>query len=86
LDDKRIVAIDMCRRGFVPGYEVWVFHGESGTQAIEEEEENYSTRVDIMDEMLEAILVEITEDPPATEVEAFFKLLKVSEESLHEHT
>jgi hypothetical protein len=39
-----------------------------------------------MDEMLEAIQVEVTKDPPTTEVEAFFKLLKALEELLHEHT
>jgi hypothetical protein len=39
-----------------------------------------------MDKMLEAIHVEFTEDPPTAEVEAFFKLLKALEESLHEHT
>jgi hypothetical protein len=39
-----------------------------------------------MDEMLEAIRAEVTKDPPIAEVEAFFKLLKASEESLHEHT
>jgi hypothetical protein len=40
----------------------------------------------MMDEMLEAIQAEVTEDPPTTEVEVFFELLKVLEESLHEHT
>jgi hypothetical protein len=39
-----------------------------------------------MDEMLDAIQAEVTEDPPTTEVETFFKLLKASEESLNEHT
>jgi hypothetical protein len=39
-----------------------------------------------MDEMFEAIQVDVTKDPPTAEVEAFFKLLKVSEELLHEHT
>jgi hypothetical protein len=39
-----------------------------------------------MDEMLEAIQGEVTEDPPTAEVEAFFKLLKALEELLHEHT
>jgi hypothetical protein len=41
--------------------------------------------VDRMDEMLEAIQVEVTEDPPIAKVEAFFKLLKALEDSLHEH-
>jgi hypothetical protein len=39
-----------------------------------------------MDEMLQAIQVKVTEDPPTAEVEVFFKFLKASEESLHEHT
>jgi hypothetical protein len=39
-----------------------------------------------MDEMLEAIHAEVTEDPLTVEVEAFLKLLKALEESPHEHT
>jgi hypothetical protein len=41
-----------------------------------------------MDEMLESIRPEFdldSEDPPTSEVEEFFRLLKASEESLHEH-
>jgi hypothetical protein len=49
----------------MPGYEVWTFHGDVGD-------------VDRMDEMLEATQGEATEDPPTTEVETFFKLLKAS--------
>jgi hypothetical protein len=36
--------------------------------------------------MVEAIQAEVTEGPPTTKIEVFFKLLKASEESLHEHT
>jgi hypothetical protein len=42
-----------------------------------------------MDEMLKAIQQEFdldTEDPPTPEVEEFFRLLKASEEMLHEYT
>jgi hypothetical protein len=39
-----------------------------------------------MDEMLKAIQPEFTEDPPTVKIEVFFKLLKASEELLHEHT
>jgi hypothetical protein len=42
--------------------------------------------VDRINEMLEAIQAEVTEDPHTAEVEVFFKLLKASEESLYEHT
>jgi hypothetical protein len=42
--------------------------------------------VDKMNEMLEAIQAEVTEDSPTAEVKAFFKLLKALENLLHEHT
>jgi ferredoxin-like protein FixX len=68
-------------------YEMWTFHGDSGSRVIEEDEHDYEMGdVDRMDEMLEAIQAEVTEEPFTMEVEAIFKLLKASEESLHEHT
>jgi hypothetical protein len=42
--------------------------------------------VDRMDEMLKAIQAEVVENPATMEVEVFFKLLKTSEDPLHEHT
>jgi hypothetical protein len=42
--------------------------------------------IDMMDEMLESIQAEVIEDSPTAEVKAFFKLLKASEDPLHEHT
>jgi hypothetical protein len=42
--------------------------------------------IDRMNEMLKAIQANVTEDPPTTEVEVLFKLLKASKEALHEHT
>jgi hypothetical protein len=87
LEDKRIIVIHLCKNGFVPGYEVWTFHGKSGIRVIAEDEHDCNVGgVDRMDEMLEAIQAEVTEDPHATEVEAFFKLLKASEEPFYEHT
>jgi hypothetical protein len=80
------MAKELCKHGFVPGYEVWIFHGEKAARVIEEEEDDYSAGVDRMDEMLEDIGTELPEDPPTAEVEAFFNLLKASEQPLHEHT
>jgi hypothetical protein len=37
-DDKKMMTVDLCKYGFVPDYEVWTFHGENATRAIEEEE------------------------------------------------
>jgi hypothetical protein len=78
LENKTTIAIHLCMNGFVPGYEVWKFHDKSGTRVIVEDEWDYDMVVDWMDEMLEAIQVEVTEDPPIVEVEAFFKLLKAT--------
>jgi hypothetical protein len=62
----------------VPYYKVWVFHDESATQAIEEEDDYMRC--------FEAIQLLFSEDPLTMEVESFIKLLKASEEPLHEHT
>jgi hypothetical protein len=87
LKDTTTIAIHLCKNDFVTGYEVWKFHGESGTRVIAEDEYDCDTRdVDRMDEMLEAMQAEVTEDPPTMEDEVFLKLLKASEELLHEHT
>jgi hypothetical protein len=87
LEDKRTIVIHLCKNSFVLGYEVWTFHGESGTRVIAEDEHDCDVGdVDRMDEMFEAIQVEVTEDPPTMEVEAFFKFLKALEDPLHEHT
>jgi hypothetical protein len=77
----------LCKNGFVPGYEVWTFHGESGTRVVAEDEHDCDVGdIDRIDKMLEAIEAEVTEDPPTTKVKAFFKLLKSSKVPLHEHT
>jgi hypothetical protein len=87
LEDKKIIALHLCKNGFMPGYELWIFHGESGTRVIAEDEHDCDMwDIDRMDEMLEAIEVEVIEDLPTMEVETFFKLFKASKESLHEHT
>jgi hypothetical protein len=41
LEDKRTIAIQLCKNGFILGYEVWTFHDESGTRVIVEDEHDY---------------------------------------------
>jgi hypothetical protein len=85
LEDKRTIAKHLCKNGFVPGYEVWTFHGKSGTRVVGEDEHDCDVEdIDRMDEMLEATQGEVTKDPPKEEVEAFFKLLKALVEPLNE--
>jgi hypothetical protein len=53
------------------------------------EEEDDRSGDDRMDQMLDAIRLELktnSEDPPTPEVQKFFDMLRASEELLHEHT
>jgi hypothetical protein len=71
----------------VPDYETWVLHCEQHNAVAAEEEVNDWADTDRMDEILEAIQPEYdldTEDLATLEVEEFFRLLKASEERLHE--
>jgi hypothetical protein len=77
LENKRTITIQLCKNGFVPSYEVWTFHGESGTRVIVEDEHNCDMgNVDRIDEMLDATQADVIKDPPTTEIEAFFKLVQ----------
>jgi hypothetical protein len=83
-----ILIKHLVQNGFTADYETWVFHGEKYTTVAAEESVNDRTGVG-MDELLEAIWPKFnldTEDPYTSEVNEFFRLLKVSEEPLHEHT
>jgi hypothetical protein len=65
---------------------VWTFHGELGTRVVVEDEHVcHVGDVDRMDELLEVVQGEVTEDVPIAEAEVFFKLLKASEEPLYEN-
>jgi hypothetical protein len=86
LENKTTIVIYLCKNAFMPDYEVWKFHGESGTRVIAGDKHDCDAGVDRIDEMVEAIQAEVTEGPPTAKIEVFFKLLKASEESLHEHT
>jgi hypothetical protein len=67
----------LCENGFVPRYEVWTFHSEPSTRVVAEDEHDCDMGdIDRMDEILEAIQAEVTEDPPTVKVEGFFKLRK----------
>jgi hypothetical protein len=88
------------RTVILPGYEVWVHHGEDPPPRIvsevqSHEEEDYDRMEEMLDDVRHELLTVDSENPgqptefedPATpEVQKFFELLKAAEESLHEHT
>jgi hypothetical protein len=86
--DKKKIPIHICRFSYMPGYEVWVHHGEELPEN-ESVAEDVVTDENRMDEMLNAICLEFEadfEDPPTLEVQKFFELLKASEDVVDEHT
>jgi hypothetical protein len=38
MEDKRTIAIHLCKNDFVLGYEVWTFHGKSGSRVVAKDE------------------------------------------------
>jgi hypothetical protein len=85
------LTLHLCKFGFMPGYEVWTHHGETVHQktASMTKEEDDTSGDDRMDEMLDAIWLELEtnhEDPPTPDVQKFFDMLSTSEEPLHGHT
>jgi hypothetical protein len=88
--NKERVSLDLCQFGFMPGYEVWEHHGKVvPNRNVEEEENNDWVGDDAMHEMLDSLRPELnlsSKDPATPEVSRVFKLLKDSEEPLHEHT
>jgi hypothetical protein len=56
-EDKRTLTLHLSKFGFMPGYEVWMHHGESvylKTASVTQKEDDRSGD-DMMDEMLDAI-------------------------------
>jgi hypothetical protein len=83
--------LHLCKFGFMPGYEVWTHHNETFHQraASVAKEEDDRSGDDMMDKMPDAIRSELEthpEDPPTSEVQKFFDMLRGSEKPLHEHT
>jgi hypothetical protein len=75
--------MDLCKFGFISGYDVWTHHGETihrRTASVAEDEDDRSG------DALRPELETNNEDPPIPEVQKFFDMLRASEELLHEHT
>lgn len=64
------MSIDLCKNIYMLGYEVWVHYGQD---PLPDNSKNPLRPLD-------------SKDLPMREVLKFFELLKVSKESLHEHT
>jgi hypothetical protein len=93
------MSIDIYKNGYMPGYEVWVHHGEDPPPRIVSKQSHEEGDYDRMEEMLDDVRHESLtvdsenpsqptdyEDLAIPKVQKFFELLKAVEEPLHEHT
>jgi hypothetical protein len=55
LEDKTTIVTHLGKNVFMKRYELWKFHGESGTRVILEEEHDYDVGVDRINEILQAM-------------------------------
>jgi hypothetical protein len=54
--DRRTMSIDLCKNGYMPGYEVWVHHGEDPPPRIVSEVQSHEEGdYDRMEEMLDDV-------------------------------
>jgi hypothetical protein len=86
--DKKKVSVHIYRFSYMPGYEVWVHHGDEVPEN-EPVAEDALTNEDRMDEMLNAMCPKFEvdfEDHPIPEVQKFFGILKALEDVVHKHT
>jgi hypothetical protein len=77
--NKKKVLIHICRFGYMPGYEVWVHHGEEVPENKSVAEDDVTDK-DRMDEMLNAICLEFEadfEDPLLRRFKSFLSSLKL---------
>jgi hypothetical protein len=80
--DKRTLKMHLCKFGFVPSYDVWTHHGETihqRTVSVVEKEDDRSGD-DRMDEMLDAIWLELEtnhKDPPTLRCKSFLTCLEL---------
>jgi hypothetical protein len=86
---KRMLKLHLHKVGFMLVYEVWTHHGDSVGQTASVAEEDDRIGDDRMDEMFDAIQPKLEtnpDEPPTTEVQKFFDILRYLEEPLHEPT
>jgi hypothetical protein len=58
--DRRTMSIDLCKNGYMPGYEVWVHHGEDPPlRTVSEVQSHEEGDYDRMEEMLDDVRHEL---------------------------
>jgi len=79
----------LVKNGFVPGYYIWTYHGESerGREEVgRERADNYDTGVgDMIDDFHDAQVPPSTEQPEPT-AKVFYDMLEAARQPLHKHT
>ena len=90
---RQTMVSHLCKHGFCPDYDVWVYHGETGQvredvvrQRIEEMSDHEAGRLDDMIDDVRDAYVSVGDEEPEPTAQAFYKMLRASSQPLHEHT
>ena len=90
---RQTMVSHLCKHGFCPDYDVWVYHGETGQvredvvrQCIEEMNDHEAGRLDDMIDDVRDAYVSVGDEEPEPTAQAFYKMLRPSSQPLHEHT
>jgi hypothetical protein len=85
---KAIMSIHLCKRGFMPGYEIWTEHGENyfSSSMLEPSFDNADGLDEMLGDLGDAMHTESVEEEPTEDAKAFYAMLAASQEPLHSFT
>jgi len=85
---RAVMSMHLCKRGFMPGYNIWTEHGEQFVSEPLLEHEHDNQTADGLDEMLADFgdAMHSVEEEPTADAKAFYDMLAASKERLHSFT
>ena len=90
--NRKKVGEDLCKFGFTPNYTCWIFHGEADRmreEVVRQRLEDFYGDAgvpDMMDDFHEAQFGEGMEEEPEETVKAFYDMMSLAQQPLHEKT
>ena len=85
---RAVMSMHLCKRGFMPGYNIWTEHGEQFVSEPLLEHEHDNQTADGLDEMLADFgdAMHSVEEEPTADAKSFYDMLAASKERLHSFT
>jgi hypothetical protein len=82
------MSTHLCKRGFMPGYEIWTEHGEIyfSSSTLEPTFDNADGLDEMLGDLGDVMHTESVEEKPTEDAKAFYAMLAASQEPLHSFT